>query len=105
MSNDYSDLTDMLNEVLERYNINRRVDMTDLDSWDTDDLRIMQEIFVQALELRLDDGELDRMREMASREEDESSLHTLEEYINCEFEHDDTSTDIEAEYEDPLFVG
>ena len=108
MSNDYTDLTDMLVEVLELYT--PEVDLVDLDAWDTDDLRLVHEIFVQALELRLDDGELDRMREMASREEDEADLLPYEEYLDLG-ENDvirdesEDRADIEADYEDPLFVG
>lgn len=108
MSNDYTDLTDLLAELVEKYYATGN--LLDLDSWETDDLLIMAAIIQQALELRLDDNELDRVREMASREEDEADLLPYEEYLDLG-ENDvirdesEDRADIEADYEDPLFVG
>jgi len=107
MSNDYTDLTDLLKELVQTYM--DEYTLQDLDAWETDDLLLGEAIFQQALELRLDDTELERIREMASREIEESNLIALDEYIDCQ-ENDiiiveGDQADLEAEYDDPLFVG
>jgi len=112
MSNDYTDLTDLLTEVVNDYVAELRatgdpIVLMDLDSWETDDLLIGEQIFKQALVLRLDDTELDRLRDLASQEMDELELSTYEEYleVGVEPDADEDTADLEAEYEDPLFVG
>jgi hypothetical protein len=113
MSNDYSDLTDMVSDIIRTYMDDDSYSdgfdgsLVDLDAWDTDDLLQMEAIFRQALDLRLDDNELERMREMASREMEEEELIPLSEYLDSGEQpvYDEDDRDLEAEYDDPLFVG
>ena len=113
MSNDYTDLTDMVSDIIRAY-IDEDSDvelqdgsLLDLDEWHTDDLLLMETLFKQALELRFDDVTLDRQREMSSRMLEEDELTSVSEYLDCgeEPSYDDAEHDKEAEYDDPLFIG
>ena len=111
--NDYTDLTDLLTEVVNDYVAELRttgdpIVLLDLDFWETDDLLIGEQIFKQALDLRLDDTELERLRNLAAQEMDEMELSTYEEYLEVGIEPADATeqqADLEADYENPLFVG
>jgi len=113
--NDYTDLTDLLTEVVNDYiaefnSIGDPVIVMDLNAWETDDLLLCEQIFKQALDLRLDDTELERLRDLASQEMDEMELSNYEEYLDCNevlilSDEDSEQADLEADYEDPLFVG
>ena len=95
MSNDYTDLTEIFAELLDKYTVDDI--LVDLDAWDTDDLVTLSEVCVQVLDLRLDDMDLERQRQLAFEDEEEVPFD--------EYEEDSAQRDLEAEYDDPLFVG